>query len=44
MKRLRDRRTRRLAALIVVGLLAGMTGGTYAAFSATTSEPGTASA
>ena len=40
MKRLRDRRTRRLAALIVVGLLAGMTGGTYAAFSATTSDTG----
>jgi hypothetical protein len=38
MKRLRDRRTRRLAALIVVGLLAGMTGGTYAAFSSTTSN------
>ena len=40
MKRLRDRRTRRLAALIVVGLIAGMTGGTYAAFSATTSNSG----
>ena len=40
MKRLRDRRTRRLAALIVVGLVAGMTGGTYAAFSATTSNSG----
>jgi hypothetical protein len=38
MKRLRDRRSRRLAALIVVGLLAGMTGGTYAAFSSTTSN------
>jgi hypothetical protein len=40
MKRLRDRRSRRLAALIVVGLLAGMTGGTYAAFSSTTSNNG----
>ena len=40
MKRLRDRRSRRLAALIVVGLLAGMTGGTYAAFSSTTSNSG----
>jgi predicted ribosomally synthesized peptide with SipW-like signal peptide len=38
MQRLRDRRSRRLAALIVVGLLAGMTGGTYAAFSSTTSN------
>ena len=40
MKRLRDRRSRRLAAMIVVGLVAGMTGGTYAAFSATTSNSG----
>jgi predicted ribosomally synthesized peptide with SipW-like signal peptide len=38
MRLLRDRRSRRLAALIVVGLLAGMTGGTYAAFSSTTSN------
>jgi hypothetical protein len=40
MRLLRDRRSRRLAALIVVGLLAGMTGGTYAAFSSTTSNGG----
>jgi chitinase len=40
MKLLRDRRSRSLAALIAVGLLLGVTGGTFAAFSATTSNGG----
>jgi hypothetical protein len=38
MKLLRDRRSRVLAGLIVVGLVAGMTGGTVAAFSSTASD------
>ena len=38
MQLLRDRRSRRLMAMIVVGLLAGMTGGTVAAFSSTASN------
>ncbi len=33
--RLRDPRSRGLAALVAIGLIAGMTGGTYAAFSST---------
>jgi hypothetical protein len=40
MKLLRDRRFRSLAVLIVVGLILGITGGTFAAFSATASNGG----
>jgi chitinase len=40
MQLLRDRRARILAAMIVVGLLLGITGGTFAAFSATASNGG----
>ena len=40
MTPLRERRTRVLVALIAVGLIVGVSGGTYAAFSSTTSNGG----